>query len=160
MCSTVGQRSRFEWLALMNKSIKSSIFGALICFLVNGCASSSKDITGSYVSPLQYEMYSCDQLSMEAQRVSARASQVVGVQDDHATNDAVAVGIGTIIFWPSLFFMKGDGQTAAELARLRGEFEAIEKTSITKNCSFRFQKSITANADQKSIASADPKSKR
>jgi hypothetical protein len=37
--------------------------------------------------------------------------------------------------------VKGDGQNAAELARLKGEFEAIEQASIQKNCGLRFQRS-------------------
>lgn len=48
------------------------------------------------------------------------------MQDEKATNDAVATGVGPVLFWPSLFFIKGDGQTAAESGRLRGEFDAIE----------------------------------
>ena len=67
-------------------------------------------------------------------------SVLAGVQDEKATNDAVATGVGAVLFWPSLFFIKGDGQTAAELGRLRGEFEAIEQASIQKNCGMRFQR--------------------
>ncbi len=35
--------------------------------------------------------------------------------------------------------IKGDGQTAAELGRLKGEFETLEKVSIEKNCNLKFQ---------------------
>jgi hypothetical protein len=104
-----------------------------------GCASLSSDITAQYVSPLEYSSYSCEQIGAEAQRVSARASELAGIQDSKATNDSVAMGVGLVLFWPSLFFIKGDGQTAAELGHLKGEFETLQKVSISKNCNLQFQ---------------------
>jgi hypothetical protein len=47
--------------------------------------------------------------------------------------------VGIILFWPALFFMEGDGQNAAELARLRGEFETLEKVAIQKECGLEFR---------------------
>jgi hypothetical protein len=107
---------------------------------VAGCASSSKEISATYVSPVLYQNLSCDQLSLEAARVSSRAAQVAGIQDKNASGDAVKTGVGIILFWPTLFFLDGDGATAAELGRLRGEMDAIEQASIAKNCGIQFQK--------------------
>jgi hypothetical protein len=104
-----------------------------------GCASSSDKITASYVSPMQYEAYNCRQLAEEAQRVSSRAAQAAGAQDSQATNDKIATTVGVIIFWPSLFFIGGDKQNAAELARLKGEMDAIQQESIRKKCGIQFQ---------------------
>lgn len=61
------------------------------------------------------------------------------MQDDKRTNDAWATTAAVILFWPAAFLVKGDGQTAAELARLKGEFEAVEKVAIEKNCGLKFQ---------------------
>lgn len=123
-----------------------TLFVAAAAALVCGCASSSSDIQAAYVSPLQYNSLSCEQLGAEAERVSARASQVAGVQDEKSSNDAVATGVAIVLFWPAAFFIKGDGATAAELARLKGEFEAIEKASIHKNCNLQFRKKAPARA--------------
>ena len=112
------------------------ILAVMVCA---GCASSSNEITAQYISPLQYQNLTCEQIGAEAQRVSARAAQVAGVQDQKATNDAWATGIGIVVFWPTLFFVKGDGPTAAELGRLRGEFEALERVGIQKNCGLQFR---------------------
>ncbi|MFC7396701.1 hypothetical protein ACFQU1_05775 [Chelatococcus sp. GCM10030263] len=108
--------------------------------ILGGCASGSSDIRAAYVSPIPYQSYSCRQLGEEAERVSARAAEVAGIQDRKRTDDAVATTVGVIVFWPVLFAIKGDGQTAAELSRLRGEMEAIEKVSVQKNCGISFQK--------------------
>jgi hypothetical protein len=111
-----------------------------LCVLIAGCASSSAEIKPSYVSPLQYQNLSCQQLGAEAERISRRASEAAGVQDANRTNDAWVTGAAIVLFWPAAFFVKGDGPAAAELARLKGEFEAIEHASIQKNCGLKFQR--------------------
>jgi hypothetical protein len=86
-----------------------------------------------------YESYTCQQLTEEAQRVSARAAQAAGVQDEKSTNDKVAMGVGLVIFWPALLFTKGNDENTAELARLKGQMDAIEQASIRKRCGITFQ---------------------
>jgi len=113
--------------------MRSSIFSAAAgAIALAGCASTSEKITASYVSPIQYESYSCRQLAEEAQRISAHAAAAAGAQDSQATKDTVATTAAVIIFWPAAFFIGGDKQNAAELARLKGEMNAIEQASIRK----------------------------
>jgi hypothetical protein len=97
-------------------------FVSSLSFLVAGCASSSSEISATYVSPLQYQHLTCQQLAAEAERVSRRAAEVSGVQDSKRTSDAWATAGAIVLFWPAAFFIKGDGNTAAELGRLKGEF--------------------------------------
>ncbi|MGI9476177.1 MAG: hypothetical protein ACR2PI_05705, partial [Hyphomicrobiaceae bacterium] len=76
-----------------------------------------------------------------AQRVSSNAATAAGVQDEKATSDAVATGVAIVLFWPAAFLVSGgDGQTAAELAKLRGQMEAIEQASIKRRCSIKFDR--------------------
>jgi hypothetical protein len=110
-------------------------FGAAI----SGCASHADQITGSYTSPLQYQNYTCAQIGEEAQRISARVTQLSGIQDQKAANDAIATTAAVIIFWPAAFLVGGNDQNTAELARLKGEFEAMEKVSVQKNCGIQFR---------------------
>lgn len=105
-----------------------------------GCATRPDNISAAYVSPVTYQTYTCPQLGEEAQRVSARVAQLTGVQQDKATGDAVAMGVTLVVFWPAAFFLKGDGQTAAELARLKGESDAIEQASIARKCAITFKR--------------------
>jgi hypothetical protein len=107
--------------------------------LLTGCASSPNEVAPSYVSPFQYQHLSCQQIAAEAERVSRRAAELSGVQDSKRTSDAVATGVALVLFWPAAFMIKGDGQTAAELGRLKGEFEALERISIEKSCNLRFR---------------------
>jgi hypothetical protein len=114
---------------------------ALTAFAVAGCASKSSEISASYVSPIMYQNHSCAQLAQEAQGVSTRAAQVAGAQDQKRSNDAVATGVAVVIFWPAAFLVSGDGPTAAELANLKGQMNALEQASIQKRCGISFQRS-------------------
>lgn len=105
-----------------------------------GCASKAADIQASYVSPVLYQNLTCDQLSLEAQNVSRRAAAAAGVQDRKAGQDAAVATVGIIIFWPALFFTSGDGMAAAEVARLKGEMDAVQSASTAKGCGIVFAK--------------------
>jgi hypothetical protein len=107
---------------------------------IAGCASRSSDIAPSYVSPVMYEGHSCPELAQEAEGMSARAARVAGVQDTRRTGDQIATATAIVIFWPAAFFVSGDGQTAAELAHLKGQMAAIEQATIQKKCNIQFQR--------------------
>lgn len=128
--------------------IETAITMALAVAL-SSCASKPTDIEAAYVSSTLYESLSCERLREEATTVSARAIAASGVQQKKADNDAVAVGVGLVIFWPALFFAKGDGASAAEVARLKGEMKAIETASIKNNCGIRFEDPTAKPAKKK-----------
>ena len=90
-----------------------------------------------------YENFTCQQLAFEAQSISSRAAQAAGVQNKARTTDAIVTTVGLVVFWPSLFFVKGDGAKAAELANLKGQMEAVEQASIRKNCGIQFQEAAS-----------------
>jgi hypothetical protein len=116
---------------------------AAIAASLAGCASHSSDIVAAYVSPIQYQSYTCAQLSEEAARVSSRAAIANGAQDQKATSDAVATGVGVVLFWPALLLIKGDAASAQQVAQLKGEMEAIEQANIQKKCGLQFQRPTT-----------------
>lgn len=113
---------------------------AIIAGLASGCATKSSEVAPSYVSPITYQSYTCQQLGEEAQRVSGRAAEAAGAEDEKRTKDQVATGVAIVVFWPAAFFVGGDGQMAAELARLKGQANAIEEASIQKKCGIQFSR--------------------
>ena len=60
---------------------------SLAAIVATGCATASKDIATSYVSPMQYNSYNCEQLAAEAARIQAHAVQLAGRLDKKADND-------------------------------------------------------------------------
>ncbi|MFD1982589.1 hypothetical protein ACFSOZ_07840 [Mesorhizobium newzealandense] len=117
---------------------RNAALGAAI--LLCGCATPPDKIQASYVSPILYQNLTCEQLALEATNVSRRASEAAGIQNHKAGQDAAVVAVGVIVFWPVLFFANGDGTSAAEVARLKGEMQAIEDASTAKSCGIVFQK--------------------
>jgi outer membrane murein-binding lipoprotein Lpp len=110
-----------------------------ICMLA-ACAKSTKEITPQYVSPMQYNSYKCSQIEQEMQILSHRVAELGGQVDKTASDDSVQMGVGLVLFWPALFFLDGDTPQAAEYSRLRGEFDALEKAAIQKNCKIHIER--------------------
>ena len=116
------------------------IFVIGMALTLAGCATRSGDIAAAYVSPIQYQSYSCGQLREEAARVSSRAAIASGAQDQNATSDAVATGVALVVFWPAAFMLKGNSANAQEVAQLKGDMDAIEQANIRKRCGIQFRK--------------------
>ncbi|MFZ4165689.1 hypothetical protein [Brevundimonas sp. NPDC058933] len=110
------------------------------------CATAPDKISASYVSPLQYQAYDCGQIRTELVRISQRVDEVTGQQRKQANNDAIAMGVGLVLFWPALFFLAGGNDKKEELGRLKGEYDALQQTAVTKRCNFEAQPAQTAAA--------------
>jgi outer membrane murein-binding lipoprotein Lpp len=115
----------------MKRLVASAICSSLV---LSGCATSSKDIAPTYVSPLQYQNYDCEQIAGEIRRIQVRVNQLSGRLDEAAANDKAIAGVGAILFWPALFALGGTKQQEAEYARLRGEYDALEQAAVIKKC--------------------------
>lgn len=118
----------------INKTRKMT--AVLLCITLSqyGCSTSSKNISASYVSPLQFQSYDCDQLSSEAQRIQARVSDLTGRLDTAANNDKWIMTAGLLLAWPALFALGGTKEQEAEYARLKGEYDAIHQSAVLKKC--------------------------
>ena len=122
----------FNQESYLMKKITASVLSLAIGLA--GCATSSKDIASTYVSPLQYQSYDCAQLASETQRIQTRVVETGGRLDQAATNDKVIMGVGLVLFWPVLFAIGGTKNQEAEFGRLKGEYDAVQKASIDKKC--------------------------
>lgn len=129
---------------------------SIAMFMLASCASHSNDIAPAYVSPLQYKDYSCDQLAEEMERVSRRTSELAGNIDKKADGDSMQMGVGLILFWPTLFFLDGDGPEAQEYARLKGEFDTLERVAVQKQCNIKIERPQPPKPESKSPTSAYP----
>ncbi len=117
--------------------IRLATFFLSLTFLVTGCASSPNEMTASYVSPLIYQSFDCQQLVMESDRVSRRVQSMHAKLDEKESDDSAKMAIGLILFWPALFFLDGDEDGAIEYKRLMGESEAVHQAAVAKKCDLR-----------------------
>ncbi|TAN39945.1 MAG: hypothetical protein EPN25_09310 [Nitrospirae bacterium] len=135
---------------MVNLLMRVTALAVALCFSA-ACATSSKNINAAYVSPLAYNNYTCDQLRMEYFRISNRVIEVSGRQDSAAKRDAIGMGVGLVLFWPALFLLAGSKGSPEELARLKGECDALEACAIEKNCPLA-QELADAKKKQQEIA--------
>ena len=117
------------------RNAASSIVAAA---LLAGCASSPKNIKAAYVSPTKYQALSCDQLAMERSAVLYRSNIVYHSLRKRADTDAAVMGVGSVLFLPALFFLKGNGAKAAEFAQLQGDYNVLRLNSEDRGCGIAF----------------------
>lgn len=106
-------------------------FMLLTCasFCLAACAKSPESISASYVSHVGYQSWSCPQLGEEQHRLSAALATASTEQKKTRSQDTA----GVILLGLPVSSMSG-GNIAPEIARLKGEQEAVRKAMIIKSC--------------------------
>lgn len=99
-----------------------------------GCATRSRDVPPSPTSPAEFATWSCERIDDETEAVQRRAADVAYAVDERGGNNVVALGLGLSVFWPALLAMRPEGLEAAELARLKGRYEALGAAAVRKGC--------------------------
>ena len=115
--------------------MRNAKFILLTALLISGCASNPDKLDAAYVSPVKYEKYNCQQVATEMDYVGQRTTKLHQRLESERTADNWQMGVGLVLFWPSLLFLEGgDGPEAAEYSQLKGEYEALRQTSVAKQC--------------------------
>ncbi len=110
------------------------LLAAITLALLPACASRSVEIAPKPTDPARYALWACDRLSDEIDAVQQQAADVAYAVDSRAGNNLIALGLGVTVFWPALLAMRPDGPEAAELADLKGRFEALRSAAAAKAC--------------------------
>ena len=112
----------------------------LLVFLFVSCASNPDKITTAYVSPLQFQNYDCDQIALEQANVERRVNQLYNTLAAEAKGDRWQMGVGMVLFWPTLFALEGgDSPAAGEYSLMKGQYQALQTTSVLKKCGIYFK---------------------
>jgi hypothetical protein len=109
----------------MNK-ITVSAFAVLIAVGISGCAKKADSIEPAAISTAKYDGWSCKKMAREKAFVDEALTRASASQDKAAENDAVMV---FLIGVPT-----SGGGTPGEVARLKGEQEAIRRRMVERNC--------------------------
>ncbi|MFM7506368.1 MAG: hypothetical protein ACKO3M_07360 [Rubrivivax sp.] len=102
--------------------------------LLAGCASRSVDIAPAPSNPAEFIAWSCERIVDEQDRVQLRAADVAYTVDERAGTNILALGLGISVFWPALLAARPVGAEGAELARLKGRYEALAVAARGKLC--------------------------
>jgi len=113
--------------------------GLLIALELSACSASSGDIRSQFVAPDQYQELSCQQIGAEGERVARRVAEISGVEYARGAGAASWLSAQPIVVrWPTAWLAASEEGTA-ELSKLKGEFEALERASGSRRCSLNFK---------------------
>lgn len=108
--------------------MKQITLAALVAFALSACASRPESIAASYVSHEKYAANDCTQLSTYLSDARSQLQKVSAMQDSKANMDAATV------FFVLVPASKLSGDHAADVARMKGEVEAIETAQVKRGC--------------------------
>ena len=116
----------------MTKTMLIPMLCGIVAF--TGCAKQPDAIQAAYVSPAIYSSRSCAAIVEERNRVVQQVNTVSAAQKKKASNDAVATGVGLVLFWPALFALNAGADNEAQLASLKGNYDALTAAGVEKGC--------------------------
>jgi hypothetical protein len=107
---------------------------SLAALLATGCVTRSADVAAVPANPSDFLAWDCPALDDEMDTVQQRAAEVAYAVDSHAARNVIALSVGVTVFWPALVAMRPDGLAAAELARLKGRYDALKSAAKARGC--------------------------
>lgn len=111
-------------------------FASTAMAVLAGCSSAPKsnEVAAAYVPTAQYQAMTCEQLVAEAEGIRRALPALSSSVDEHRKNQDGVELVTWILFWPAAFALdKGEGKSS-QLARAKGEYDAISLALRTKNC--------------------------
>lgn len=125
---------RATMLLPIRRDLASALAVCGAAVLLSGCASRAVDIAAAPASPAEFLAWSCERIVDEQDRVQLRAADVAYTVDERAGTNMLALGLGFSVFWPAILATRPLGVESAELARLKGRFEALAEAARGKQC--------------------------
>lgn len=107
--------------------LKNLILVSVLVFL-SACASRPESISASYVSHERYIAGDCARLATQMSDARAELAKVSEMQNSKATEDAWGV------FLLGIPFSQLNGDHAGDVAKCKGQVEAIETAQIKNSC--------------------------
>lgn len=111
------------------RTMKRIFLSAMGVLALAGCATAPENITSSYVSPMLYRNWTCEQMAEEGHRLIAAYQTVAVKQNQAVMGDA----FGVIMIGLPISSMTGNN-VAPEVAKVKGEHEALMLAAREKGC--------------------------
>jgi len=108
--------------------LRKTLFVGAVALMVTACANRPESISASHVSHHKYADLDCTQLTTALVDARSNLGQFSEKQDSKANADAVGV------FLLAIPFSKLSGDYEADVAKWKGEVEAIETAQVINKC--------------------------
>lgn len=108
--------------------MNSKLLAVAVAVALSACANRPESIHASFVSHEKFTHLDCAALAAKLADTRSELEKVSKMQDGKATADAVGV------FLLGIPFSKLSGDHEADVARLKGEVEAIDTAQIKGKC--------------------------
>ncbi|OQW41701.1 MAG: hypothetical protein A4S08_02335 [Proteobacteria bacterium SG_bin4] len=119
----------------MYKPVTLLVFVITILLLLPGCVTAPENSSASFVSPSQFQTYSCEELLKETERIQSRVSELIGKPTDATpAKDKWILGADLSLSWAALFALGGTKEQEAEYLQLKSEYDAIQQWAAIKQC--------------------------
>ncbi len=108
--------------------MKKVLLSLSLAALLIGCASRPESISASFVSHEKYSGRDCSQLAVDLSNARSDLQKYSSMQDSKANMDAATV------FFVLIPASKLSGDHAGDVAKWKGEVEAVETALIKNGC--------------------------
>jgi hypothetical protein len=115
------------------KSVAIGMSAVLLAASFGGCAKKATEVQAAYVPKSKYIDKDCRLLEKDMENVSYKLVDLTKSQDSAHNRDVAMVVVGTVLFWPAYFVMLA-GDKEEELAKLKGEYQAIDEALVYNHC--------------------------
>ena len=109
-------------------SLKKIAIATAIVAVTSGCATRPESISASFISHEKYMGKDCTSLTLDMSNARSELAKYSSMQDSKANLDAATV------FFVLIPASKLSGDHAGDVAKFKGEIEAIETALIKTNC--------------------------
>lgn len=108
-----------------------------LALIFSGCSSAPKssEVSAAYIPITQYGNHTCEQLVAEAEAVRRSIPGLEAAVDAHRSNQTGVEVVTWVLFWPAAFALDKGEQSSSQLAKAKGELQAIQVALMTNKCS-------------------------
>lgn len=114
--------------------VRSSALIVIAALALSGCATPSQNIEARAVPIDGYLRLSCDDLLAEETRVEEKRDALADQIGRRRTSDDIVTGVGLLVAWPALAFIKGNSEVKGQYAYLLGKHETLVHAFDQKGC--------------------------
>jgi PBP1b-binding outer membrane lipoprotein LpoB len=124
---------------MMDKKMRTIITTLALstsALILGACSSAPKanEVSAAYVPASQYQSMTCEQLITEAESIRRSVPALESAVDKHRSNQTGVEVVTWLLFWPAAFALDKGEATSSQLAKAKGELEAISLAMKSKKC--------------------------